>query len=245
MVQNEKLVDIDCSLREALEEVVLDTIQHAYEISAERLTQETLQGTRYLVAESAVVVPSKDGQTLYLTRGIENNLVLQNLSGVERQLKTSVYVVHNSQEDIERIGSDSSTTKFDLDALTMCDYGGGVDSASANFTLPLENPDLLNGEQRRYVTRVLTENGDYETAVENLKMMGAEKAVFSFLSPKSLTNVFNYRESKGLETPALISPCVLWDVVKNGGYFAADVNDLDFNGGNWHVRAEPLDRTKL
>ena len=72
-----------------------------------------------------------------------------------------------------------------------------------------------------------------------------QKAVFSFLSPKSLTNVFNYRESKGLETPALISPCVLWDVVKNGGYFAADVNDLDFNGGNWHVRAEPLDRTKL
>ncbi|MBT6774447.1 hypothetical protein HOA91_03685 [Candidatus Woesearchaeota archaeon] len=245
MVQNEKLVDIDCSLREALEEVVLDTIQHGYELSVKRLKQEALQGTRYLVAESAIAVPSKDGHTLYLTRGIENNLVLQNLSKVERQLKTSVYVVHNSQEDVERVISDPNTGEFNLNTLTGYDFGGGVDSASAGFTLGLGNPDLLNDEQRNYVGRVLTETGNYETAVENLKMMGVEKAAFSFLSPRSLTNVFNYRESKGLETPALISPCVLWDVVKNGGYFAADVNDIEFPTGGWHIRAEPLDRTKL
>lgn len=237
MVLGNNLENINGPLTTSYPRIVQGTLQHAHQLSEERLIREHLREGRFYVAESAIAVPSLDGHLLYLTRGEKNNLVLQNLSEVEKRSKESVCYVHDSRRDIERIVSDPSTSRFDLGLLTDFDMGGGPDDASATFSLPLDNPDQLNDEQKRYVAAALTQERDYSLAVERLKMAGIERASFSFISPKSLTNLFNYRTKEGLKTPALIMPAFLWNPIKNGGCFATDVYELS---GSYSIRAVPL-----
>ena len=195
MVENNNLENISGPLFETYGNLVKGTMQHAYQINEQRENREDLNKARFYVAESSVIVRENGEFSLYLTRGEENNLILNNLPDVQRQLQEfNGRYEHYSQKDITRVISDHNVKQFDLNSLTMHDFGGGFDEHGANFSLPLNRPDLLNSQQKDYVARVLTENEDYGLAVERLKMMGIESATFSFLSPASIKNIFNFYE---------------------------------------------------
>lgn len=165
-----RLENVTGPLAQSIPQLVLDTIQHADQITAERRANPALRSNWFYTADGALYAVENGNPVLYLTRGAVNPILKNPQVAAGQLLSTGNYTP--SQADISAAISSPDTLKITLSELGLRRH----DDEFSYFEINTGKPDKLNPAQRRMAERVYGQGNDF---MPNMNMLKDREKIIS------------------------------------------------------------------